>query len=60
MFTEAEIRLLLELIKDKYCPRGGYADDPLVGGLQAKLSIHLEMASRRSLNALPDGPKGSQ
>lgn len=43
--TYKECKLLLELLKDKYGP--GYSDDALVGHLQAKLSILLEVAYRR-------------
>lgn len=45
MLNVAEIQLLLDLLREKHGP--GYAKDPEVGKLQAKLSIMLEVASQR-------------
>lgn len=42
MLTRDEIKLILELIAEKYGP--GYSDIPSVGQLQAKLSIMLQAA----------------
>ena len=43
--TADEIRLIFELIEEKY--GFGYSDVPEVGQLQAKLSIMLEMVTKR-------------
>jgi hypothetical protein len=43
MLTKDEIRLILDLLAEKYGP--GYSDIPEVARLQAKLSIMLQVAS---------------
>lgn len=43
--TMDEIRVLLSALREKYGP--GYSDDPIVGKLQAKLSILLELEHRK-------------
>lgn len=40
MLTYDDIKIILEALREKYGP--GYADDPKIGRLQAKLSIMLE------------------
>ncbi|NIN00499.1 MAG: hypothetical protein GTO24_21175 [candidate division Zixibacteria bacterium] len=43
--TAEEYRIILEALSDKY-PGHGYADDPKIARLQAKLSMMLEAAVR--------------
>lgn len=45
ILTTADIYLILNALRDKYGM--GYSDEPGVGTLQAKLSIMLEMASKK-------------
>lgn len=60
MLTAEEILKLLELLAERVVispsvdfpfsitrKRSGYSSDPKIGGLQAKLSIMLEMATKR-------------
>jgi len=45
--TVEEIRTILAALAKAHCKDGrGYSDDPVVGKLQAKLSIMLEVAAR--------------
>lgn len=44
MLGQKEIRVLLDLLREKYGP--GYSSDPVVGALQAKLSVMLEVANK--------------
>jgi len=52
MFTKEEILLILQLIEEKH--GHGYSNEPMVGRLQAKLSILLEVCSVRA--ALVEAP----
>ncbi len=42
--TATEIGLILEALREKY--RRGYSSVPGIGGLQAKLSVMLEVATK--------------
>lgn len=49
--TLEETRVLLEALRNQYGP--GYNRDRVVGGLQAKLSIWLEVKSRSASVSMP-------
>jgi len=45
MLTAKEIQIILEALREKYGP--GYSDNQEIGKLQAKLSIPMEMMSKK-------------
>ena len=53
-FSSKQIQFLLSLMREKY--GSGYADDPEVAALQARLSIMLEMARREERSERAEGP----
>ena len=56
-FTVEELQFILEMIRLQFGP--GYSDEVAVARLQAKLSIHLEVANKQNWHSetLPTGPK---